>query len=220
MADKRVAIIDCTSTFLRSLIDAVKDNSTKSEKIIPFVFPSTATLDDIGRVEPNAIIVSGSGLSIHHKKSPKPDKAIFQQTDIPVLGICYGMQYMCHALGGVVKAGHDREHGVTEIYFNVKIDDNVKEIVPDKILPTINPNIESPLFKNFHKGARVWMSHVCQILEVPDGFVTTSLSEHLTVSSVEKDNLFGIHFHPEKRKESLKDTGSGDLVLENFIAII
>jgi GMP synthase (glutamine-hydrolysing) len=212
---KKVVIIDCSSTFMRSLIDAVNTNGADA-----IVMPYTTPIEEIGVVNPDAILISGSGWSVNHKKAPKPDVRIFEQANIPVLGICYGLQYMMHALGGTVKAGYHKEQGVTEIYFKVKMDKEASKLLPADLLPTINTDHKSPLYTSFHAGARVWMSHVCQVTKLANGFITTAVSEHLTVASVERNNLFGVHYHPEKQQEPGKDIGNGDLVLESFMSII
>mgnify|MGYP001600517518 CR=1 FL=1 len=212
---KRAVIVDCGSSFLRSLIDVLHTN-----KILPYVVPSNSPFDEITSLNPNVIIISGSGLSVNHKKSPKPDIAILQQPHIPVLGICYGLQYITHVLGGEVKTSSDKETGVTEIYFNITMDENAIARIPEGVINSLEHNQGSILYTNFHEGARVWMSHVCQVTKTAPGFITTAISENFSVASIERDNIYGVHFHPEKRAEPDKDTGNGDLILESFLNFI
>ncbi|MBW2641444.1 MAG: glutamine-hydrolyzing GMP synthase, partial [Deltaproteobacteria bacterium] len=98
--------------------------------------PPDIDIDHIKHLNPKGIILSGGPSSIYEKNSPKCDESIFN-LGIPVLGICYGMQFMIHTLGGTVKRAQKREYGFAEL--------NVKE--------------QKGLFKGVDQKTKSWMSH-------------------------------------------------------------
>ncbi len=136
------------------------------------------------------IILSGGPRGVHEEDSPKIDNSIFE-LGIPILGICYGMQYMAHVLGGEVKTAGKKEYGLT----------------------TIGMNTKSKLFKKI-KPTDCWMSHENQISKLPPNFITTAMTETTNIAAFEKDNLFGVQFHPE-----VSHTKCGKQIIKNFIDI-
>ncbi|MBW2193801.1 MAG: gamma-glutamyl-gamma-aminobutyrate hydrolase family protein, partial [Deltaproteobacteria bacterium] len=78
------------------------------------IVPNNVGLDYITDLKPEGIILSGGPASIYEKNSPTMDRAILE-LGIPVLGICYGMQFMIHALGGVVRKAAKKEYGFAEL---------------------------------------------------------------------------------------------------------
>jgi GMP synthase (glutamine-hydrolysing) len=210
---KKIVVVDCGTSYIRSLLDALADID-----VFATVVPSTATYENIREIlNPDAYIISGSNYSVHHKNAFKPDSAIFSQTEKLVLGVCYGMQYMVHALGGQVKVSGDREYGATKIFFNVVINNKTAHLYPDHILNTLNQPSNIGIYDHFDLSANIWMSHVCKVTRLPNGFMTTAVSENGILASIERENLVGVQFHPEKKKEDGKYTGDGELVLQNFI---
>ena len=100
----------------------------------------------IKELKPQGIIFTGGPNSVYEENSPKIEKEIFE-LGIPVLGMCYGMQFMAHTLGGEVKSADNREFGKT----------------PTKVDTT------SSLFKGLDEDQVVWMSHVDYVAKVPEG---------------------------------------------------
>ena len=145
----------------------------------------------IQSLNPDGIILSGGPSSIYGKNSPKIDPAIFA-AGIPVLGICYGMQFMVDALGGTVKKAAKREYGFAEL--DIRKKDNLFE------------TIDSP--------ATCWMSHGDSITKLPPGFSTTARTENTPYAAIEnaEKNLFGLQFHPE-----VEHTPKGKQILRNFL---
>lgn len=147
-------------------------------------------LEEILRRRPKAIIFSGGPASVYSKNAPVCDKSIFE-AGIPILGICYGMQLMCHMLGGKVVPARAREYGRTAIF----VDE------------------EGGLFRDLEKEMVVWMSHSDSILALPDGFINlahTKNTPHAAVTDGKK--LFGVQFHPE-----VVHTPGGKEILNNFL---
>ena len=143
---------------------------------------------------PKAIILSGGPSSAFNKKSPTVDKKIFA-LNLPILGICYGMQIIGQSLGGKVKETKKREFGRA----NIKI---VRE---------------SKLFDNIEKigkKCQVWMSHGDEVTILPEGFKTiaTTSGQNITGFENKKKNIFGLQFHPE-----VVQTLKGKQILANFI---
>jgi len=142
---------------------------------------------------PKGIILSGGPSSIYDKDAPIADKRLFD-LDAPILGICYGMQFLTHMLGGVVAEAEDREYGSATI--------------------TIENNED--LFHGLGKGEKstVWMSHGDRIDQVPEGFLALACSKNSPVAAMAdvSKRFFGVQFHPE-----VAHTPKGTRILKNFV---
>lgn len=153
--------------------------------------PPGIAVDAVKNLNPEGIILSGGPASIYEKNSPKIDPAILD-LGIPVLGICYGMQFMVHALGGDVKRAPKREYGFAEL----------------KIKQPAN------LFKGVTTPTDCWMSHGDSIMKLPKGFKATASTENTKIAAMVhlKKDLYGLQFHPE-----VHHTPKGKLMLRNFL---
>ncbi len=153
--------------------------------------PPWIPLTQIKALSPEGIILSGGPASIYEKGSPKVDPGIFD-LDIPVLGICYGMQYMVDALGGAVRKAKKREYGFAEL----RIEDATN------------------IFHGIEKGARCWMSHGDTIQRIPRGFRITASTPNTRVAATENERkgFYGLQFHPE-----VAHTPKGKRMLKNFL---
>jgi GMP synthase (glutamine-hydrolysing) len=155
------------------------------------IVPNNVALDEIIALKPEGIILSGGPASIYEKDSPTMDKDILD-IGVPVLGICYGMQFMIHALGGTVKKAEKREYGFAEL--------NVKR--------------REVLFNGVDKKTGCWMSHGDSIEKLPAGFKITASTRNTRVAAAayRKKNLYGLQFHPE-----VDHTPKGKTMLRNFL---
>ncbi len=153
--------------------------------------PPDVDLDYIRSLKPEGIILSGGPSSIYENLSPKIDKGIFN-LNVPVLGICYGMQFMIDALGGTVKKAAKREYGFAELLIK---------------------NHEG-LFKDVDKKTKCWMSHGDSIEKLPKGFKITASTESTKVAATvhNRKRLYGLQFHPE-----VQHTPQGKKMLRNFL---
>src|SRR5690606_29525408 len=115
--------------------------------------PPDIPLDQIRTLQPEGIILSGGPASIYEKGSPKVDPGIFE-LDIPILGICYGMQYMVNILGGAVAGSNKREYGFAAL--------TVKD--------------GGGIFRGIEKETTCWMSHGDSIQALPAGFQATAVT--------------------------------------------
>jgi GMP synthase (glutamine-hydrolysing) len=141
------------------------------------------------------IILSGSPYSVRDKNAPVPDITRIKGR-FPLLGICYGAQYLAQQYGGEVIPSRSREYGRARLSY---VDQS------------------SILFKDVNKNKQVWMSHADTIVKLPDNFRVIGSTENIVVSafSVENEQTYGLQFHPE-----VYHTEEGKLILENFLVHI
>jgi GMP synthase (glutamine-hydrolysing) len=181
-----ILIIDFGSQYNQLIARRVRENH-----VYCLIEPPTIKVNAIQRINPEGIILSGGPSSIYEKSSPKIDPAVFK-LGIPVLGICYGMQFMMSALGGTVKRAGRREYGFAEL--------NIKR--------------HTGVFKGIQKKTPCWMSHGDSIQRLPAGFTISASTENSAVAAVEHRNqrLMGVQFHPE-----VAHTPQGKKILRNFL---
>jgi len=162
----------------------------REQNVFSVVLPCTASLDEVKSHSPVGIVLSGAPWSVYDKDAPPADPRVFE-LGLPVLGICYGLQFMVHTLGGKVRPAEKREYGHAEI-----------DIVAESIL-----------FDGLGKRQAVWMSHGDEALELPPGFELTAKTAHAVagIQNVEKQ-WFAVQFHPE-----VHHTQHGTEMLRNFI---
>ncbi len=151
------------------------------------IHPKDIEKEDLTVVK--GIILSGGPHSVYQKDAPTVTKAIYSW-DIPILGICYGMQLMCHQLGGTVEASH-KEFGITPIEVG-----------------------SSPFLKTLPKRFNVWMSHEDSVLRLPEGFRSIAHSKTTENVIIEHQNQrwFALQYHPE-----VVHTDYGNEILNRFI---
>ena len=155
------------------------------------VEPPNISIRDIKKLHPEGIILSGGPASIYEKNSPKIDQEIFS-LKIPILGICYGLQFMIDALGGRIKKAGKREYGFASL--------TIKN--------------QAGLFKGIKKKTDCWMSHGDSIEKLPAGFTVTASTKNTKIAATihRKKQLYGVQFHPE-----VKHTPKGKTMLGNFL---
>lgn len=138
------------------------------------------------------IILSGSPYSVRDKGSPSPDLSGLRK-HYPLLGVCYGAQYIALKEGGNIEPSHTREYGRANLAF-IKSDD--------------------ALMKGMTGGCQVWMSHGDTILNIPDSFeiIGSTSDVHIAGYKVKDEETYGIQFHPE-----VYHTEEGMILLKNFV---
>ena len=149
-------------------------------------------IEELIAKEPKGIILTGGPNSVYDETSPHYDKALFE-TDIPILGICYGAQLMAYSTGGKVETATTSEYGKTD----VKVTRN-----------------NSLLFGGVENETVVWMSHTDMITELGSGFVVTAHTDKCPVAAMEnaEKKLYAVQYHPEVT-HSIK----GQQMLSNFV---
>jgi GMP synthase (glutamine-hydrolysing) len=181
-----ILIIDFGSQYNQLIARRVREHQVYCQ-----IEPPGIDLERIRALRPEGIILSGGPASIYEARSPRVAKGIFT-LGVPILGICYGLQFMVDALGGKVVAADKREYGFAELL--------VKKA--------------GRLFPGVAKRTRCWMSHGDQIGRLPAGFTITASTENTEVAAAEdaKRRFYGLQFHPE-----VVHTLEGKKILENFL---
>jgi GMP synthase (glutamine-hydrolysing) len=187
MVTDKIIIIDFGSQYTKLIARKVRELHVYSE-----VIQCTSGMNRI--IHDNSIkgiILSGGPQSVYMKNAHKLAEIILSK-NVPILGICYGLQLLSHHFKGSVRKGTIREFGKTEII--IKHKNGLFEKVPDNII--------------------VWMSHNDYIKNLPSGFTATSFSQNGLISSFEAEKLkiYGVQFHPE-----VNHTQNGKKILENFL---
>jgi GMP synthase (glutamine-hydrolysing) len=162
----------------------------REQKVFSVVLPFNASLEEIRSYSPVGIILSGGPSSVYDNDAPLADKSVFD-LGIPVLGICYGLQFMVYALGGKVRPAAKREYG----HAKVEIQES-----------------DSQLFQGLPKLLAVWMSHGDEAEELPPGFRLTAKTPN-AVAAIEnaERKMWAVQFHPE-----VHHTPLGADILRNF----
>jgi GMP synthase (glutamine-hydrolysing) len=167
----------------------------REQQVFSAVLPCTASLEEISKLEPAGIVLSGGPSSVYDPEAPKCDPRVLA-TGIPVLGICYGMQWVVHTLGGRVEKAARREYGRAQLQLN-------------------EPNGQAPsdLFAGVPTSLRVWNSHGDHVRALPEGFHTVGCTEN-AIAAVEdpQRKIYAVEFHPE-----VNHTESGTELLRNFL---
>jgi GMP synthase (glutamine-hydrolysing) len=155
------------------------------------IVPFNTSIDKIRQMAPKGIVFSGGPSSVYGEDAPKCDPQVFE-INLPVLGICYGMQLTAQTLGGKVAHATSREYGNTRLY----VDKN------DGVFAEINAETQ------------VWMSHGDYIAEPPAGFAITAHTNSTPVAAMENSSrgIYGVQFHPE-----VVHTPEGMRMLKNFL---
>jgi GMP synthase (glutamine-hydrolysing) len=162
----------------------------REQNVYSVVLPCNSSIEQIRKQNPVGIILSGGPSSVYDKDAPVADPQAFE-LGVPVLGICYGLQFMAHALGGKVRAAKHREYGHAQV---------------ERIA-------ESELFRDLPSTLEVWMSHGDEALELPPGFKLIAKTPSAVAAIENRDRrLFAVQFHPEVRHTKL-----GTEILRNFV---
>jgi GMP synthase (glutamine-hydrolysing) len=185
---QKILILDFGSQYTQLIARRVRESQVYCE-----IHPFNLKLEKIKAFDPKGIILSGGPSSVYDRNAPMADKEVLG-LGVPVLGICYGMQYMTYVLKGVVSKAREREYG------------NAYVTIKDR----------RSLFYGFNRSQEeiVWMSHGDRIDEMPQGFKALASSKNSPVAAMADPSrkLFGVQFHPE-----VAHTPKGARILKNFL---
>jgi GMP synthase (glutamine-hydrolysing) len=183
-----IVILDFGSQYTQLIARRIREHGVYCE-IHPFNVP----LEQVEKMKPEGIILSGGPSSVLGESSPTIDAQLFGW-GIPVLGICYGLQLMAKLLGGEVETSDQSEYGRTEIAIRK----------PNRFFESISLN----------EKLTVWMSHGDRVTQIPENFQVLAESENSPFAAVadSSKNLYGIQFHPE-----VTHTQHGIQILKNFV---
>ncbi|KYQ90422.1 GMP synthetase [Tieghemostelium lacteum] len=196
-----VLILDAGSQYSKVIDRRVRELNVASE-----IHISSVSIEELVKQKSSAgtkirgIIISGGPESVYSANAPKFDSELlncYEKHQIPLLGICYGMQYINHFYGGIVEKSGQREDGVHHIHILQGQEENV-----------------SPLFNNMDTMEQVLLTHGDSVTTVAPGFHAIAKSEDGIVSAIEnsKKKIFGVQFHPE-----VDLTTNGKKMLKNFL---
>ena len=185
---ERILILDFGSQVTQLIARRVRESGVYSE-----IHPCTMPEETIRQFAPSGIILSGGPASVHLDQAPAASPAVFA-LGVPVLGICYGQQWMCHMLGGQVAASDKREFGRAELAITgaCKLFDGVWQ-----------PG----------ETHRVWMSHGDSVTTLPEGFIAVAKTDAAPFAAIanEQQRYYGVQFHPE-----VVHTPDGAKLIRNF----
>ena len=188
-AREKVLVLDFGSQYAQLIARRVRDQHVYCE-----IVRHNITAERVRELAPIGIILSGGPRSVYEPAAPKCDPELFK-LGIPILGICYGMQLVCEALGGKVHNAPLREYGRA----NCRID------------------AESDLFAGVPDKTIVWMSHGDQVATVSDDFIPLAATDTCEFAAIKHHKLpiYGLQFHPE-----VTHTPDGGAVLGNFLRTV
>jgi len=181
-----IVILDFGSQYTQLIARRIRE-----QNVFSVVLPCTASIDEIRVQKPLGIILSGGPCSVYDADAPPADPAILALR-LPILGICYGLQFITHHLGGKVRPADKREYGHADV----------------SIVDTTDP-----LFADIPASLNVWMSHGDEAIELPAGFYLTARTSN-TVAGIANPqaHIWAVQFHPE-----VHHTKHGTAVLRNFL---
>lgn len=185
---EKILILDFGSQYTQLIARRVRELNVYCE-IHPFNhFPA---LD----ASVKGVILSGSPFSVRDEKAPVPDLTTIKG-QVPLLGVCYGAQFLSHYYGGEVKASNTREYGRANL---AHVDD------------------QDPLFNAISQHSQVWMSHGDTIVSIPDTYTIVASTNDVKVAGyrVGEEQTWGIQFHPE-----VYHSTEGSQLLKNFVVTI
>src|ERR1700739_2180845 len=148
----------------------------REQRVFSAILPCTVSLEEIRKLEPAGIILSGGPSSVYDKDAPKCDPGVLAM-GIPVLGICYGMQWVAKNLGGKVEPAERREDGPAQLE---------------------GEKAASDILGGFPETLKIWNSHGDNVHELPKGFHATGRTANAIASAEDpQKRIYTVQFHPE-----------------------
>jgi GMP synthase (glutamine-hydrolysing) len=185
---EKILILDFGSQYTQLIARRIRELNVYCE-IYPFNhFPEPD-------ISVKGVILSGSPFSVRDKNAPYPDLKMIKGK-LPLLGVCYGAQYLAHDFGGEVMPSNTREYGRANLVFI---------------------NNHDKLFRGINQGTQVWMSHGDTIAQIPENYSIIGSTTDVKIGAyhIEGENTWGIQFHPE-----VYHTTEGSQMLVNFVTEI
>ncbi|PIE54195.1 MAG: glutamine-hydrolyzing GMP synthase [Dethiosulfovibrio peptidovorans] len=182
-----IVILDCGSQFTQLIARRIRELKVHSE-----ILPWNVRVQDVRARSPKGIVISGGPRSVLEDDAPVIDGDILRM-GVPVLGLCYGMQYICRVMGGSVRSSTRREYGRAHI------------VVVDR---------ESPIYDGVPDRTQVWMSHGDDVEKIPDETVLLSETDDGVVAGFRTpdNSILAFQYHPE-----VAHTEHGSAMLSNFL---
>ncbi len=186
LTGQKIVVLDFGSQYAQLIARRVREQNVYCQ-----ILRHDIAADRVAQLAPKGIILSGGPASVYEEGAPRCDPELFQ-LGIPVLGICYGMQLTCQALGGQVDNTPSREYGPAKCQISQ----------------------QESLFDGLPEEIDVWMSHGDQISSVSEDFVPVAQTGTCPIAAIRHRELpvYGIQFHPE-----VTHTPLGGKLLQNFV---
>lgn len=186
MNNQTIVILDFGGQYKELIARRVRECGVYS-----VILPYDTDVEEVAALKPIGIIFTGGPNSVYAEDSPKCSMGIFK-LGVPVLGICYGMQLICHLFGGTVVTCHASEYGTLD----AKMDTT------------------SDLFRQLSPEQPVLMSHTDMVSKLPSGFRPIASTAFCPVAAFENfgEKIFGVQFHPE-----VENTRNGSKMINNFL---
>ena len=184
---ERIIILDFGSQYTQLIARRIREAGVYCE-ILPF----NTSVSEIKSRQPKGLILSGGPSSVYDQNAPRSETSLVDQSNCPVLGICYGLQLMAYQMGGEVQPSNNREYGYAR-------------------LTVVNG--DTALFSGLPREMDVWLSHGDHVTTLPGGFHVTAMTND-AVNAFENParKIFGVQFHPE-----VAHTPLGAQILRNFL---
>ena len=181
-----VLILDFGSQYTQLIARRVRELDVFSE-----ILPWDISPEKIKDLNPAGIILSGGPESVTVSNTPRIPEIAFD-LDVPILGICYGMQLLSHVFGGKVQKSNKREYGLSALKIHGHQD----------------------LFKGINKSFNCWMSHGDKVVTMPEGFEIMASTPSCAIAGMVNaaKNFYGVQFHPESILSE-----HGHALLKNFL---
>jgi GMP synthase (glutamine-hydrolysing) len=185
-ATRGILVVDLGAQYAQLIARRVREAGAWCE-----IHPPRTAFEAAGKMDLGGIILSGGPASVYGEDAPEVPAGLLE-LGVPVLGICYGMQWMCQQLGGVVEGSGEREFGHT----------------------SIEVQAARQIFDGIEGRSTVWMSHGDRVESLPAGFETYASSDTCPFAAVgdSKRGFYGVQFHPE-----VSHTVRGTELLQNFL---
>jgi GMP synthase (glutamine-hydrolysing) len=182
-----IVILDFGSQYTQLIARRIRE-----QNVFSVVLPCNASVAEIQSHHPIGLILSGGPCSVYDADAPPADPGMLS-LGLPILGICYGLQFLTHHLGGKVRPADKREYGPAHV--------------------SLVAGEEGPLFAGLPPSLDVWMSHGDEALELPPGFSLTARTANAVAGIANPARkMWAIQFHPEVRH-----TPKGTELLRNFL---
>jgi GMP synthase (glutamine-hydrolysing) len=181
-----ILVLDFGSQYTQLIARRIREQKVRS-----IIYPFNVSLNKIKELNPKGIMLSGGPTSVYDDGSPQMNKDIFD-LNIPILGICYGMQLIAQNYGGKVEPAKNREYGKANL-----------EILSNELI-----------FQNIENHSTVWMSHGDYITNLPEDFKVVGKSENSPICALSNSKLgiYGLQFHPE-----VAHTKFGSTIIKNYL---
>ncbi len=192
---QRILILDFGSQYTQLIARRVREIGVYCE-----IYPWDCSVEEIAAFNAKGFILAGGPESVTDGESPTVAQVVFD-ANVPILGICYGMQAMAAQLGGKVEVSSHREFG----YAKVRLADSSSSLLD---------GLQDQLANNGASLLDVWMSHGDKVVELPDGFSVIASTDSAPIAAMcdPLKNYYGVQFHPE-----VTHTKQGGAILERFV---